>query len=171
MNKTLTLIIAASGSGKSTLAHKLKAENLDTVICSADYYFIKNGVYTFSPTNLGSAHQQCQNMAHSAMARGKPTIIDNTNATWKDFQIYLTFASIHGYDVVFNVFLPKKDTDLDALLDVLTARNSHRVPREAIKRQLSNVIALNKSLTRDMKSAWPHLKSTINKLEIKNVKA
>ena len=45
MKNTVYIIRGLQGSGKSTLAKKIASKSLDSVICSADDYFYKDGKY------------------------------------------------------------------------------------------------------------------------------
>lgn len=147
--KTLYITCAASGSGKSTYAKKLKDENPNLVVCSADNYFIKDGVYTFNPSGLGAAHQQCEFEAQVGMAKGLETIVDNTNTQWKSIEIYIRLAAIYGYSVKFIIFdVPKEK------IPVLVARNAHGVPEKAVQRQWDGVQELKKTLKKHMKSRF-----------------
>lgn len=164
--KTLYITCAASGSGKSTYAKKLKDENPNLVVCSADNYFIKDGVYTFNPSGLGAAHQQCEFEAQVGMAKGLETIVDNTNTQWKSIEIYIRLAAIYGYSVKFIIFdVPKEK------IPVLVARNAHGVPEKAVQRQWDGVQELKKTLKKHMTSRFHGVTFEITNLPFVETKA
>jgi len=134
---TLYLMRGVSGSGKSTainfiLYHVAKADI--SVVCSADHYYLQpDGTYIFDPTVLGEAHAACQQKARYAMSLGiRTVIIDNTNTTRQEAKPYAQLCVRFGYRMV--VVEPGTPWRFD--VDVLTQRNQHNVPREAIQKMV-----------------------------------
>ena len=82
-------MIGIPGSGKSTFVQKNLA---NSVKCSADDYFMIDGVYKFDPKKLGEAHDQCFKNAVKAMLAGKDVVIDNTNLRIEHIQKYIDAA-------------------------------------------------------------------------------
>lgn len=91
---TLYLVRGLPGSGKSTLAHKLAPR-----ACSADDFYMVNGVYQFDPATLAYAHAHCQSRARTSLLRGLPVAVTNTFAQRWEMEPYLQMAQLHGYRV------------------------------------------------------------------------
>lgn len=123
--KRLTIMRGLPSSGKST-----KAKELGGYICSADDFFVKDGVYTFDPKLISEAHAACRAKAMGAMALDVPhIIIDNTNTQKWEYEKYIRMANDFGYEVVI--------VDCGAgscSFEELAERNVHRVPIETIKK-------------------------------------
>jgi len=123
---TMTIMRGLPGSGKSTTAAKLTTH--DTVVCSADDYFVdKDGVYRFDKRLIGKAHLSCQKKAQKACAGGQHVIIDNTNTQRWEMEPYLRMAREGGYQVVVVDLFDGRQSD-----ESLANRNTHRVPKETI---------------------------------------
>lgn len=81
------------GCGKSTKAKELAAEWGNTVICSADDFWIgSDGIYRFDVTKLKTAHDQCYNKFKKAVESGQNVIVDNTNIKFEDCKKYFDFV-------------------------------------------------------------------------------
>lgn len=112
------ILRGVQGCGKSTLARSLASGNDDSIICSADDYFMVNGVYTFNPEKLGEAHAACQRKAREAITYRVPRIIiDNVNATTAQLLPYLEMANAGEY-LIFSLIVEHRHKEL----------NEHRVP-------------------------------------------
>lgn len=99
MEKTLIILRGLPGSGKSTVAKIIQPK--DKLICTADDYFMQDGIYKFDPRKLGQAHSACQSKARNAMSIGFDNIvIANTNTTEKEMQVYFDMAKEYDYRVV-----------------------------------------------------------------------
>lgn len=160
-NKTLYIMCGCSGSGKSFLTSQLKRIDKNLVVCSADNYFIKDGVYNFNPSGLSAAHQQCEFEAQIALSKGLNVVIDNTSTKFSSIEIYARLASIYGHRIVFKLFdVPKEK------LSVLVARNVHSVPEKSIERQWQGIQELKKTLTRHMKSRFEGVEFVIEKIPL-----
>lgn len=103
----LLLIRGVPGSGKSTLARAYKGYDH----FEADMYFIRDGVYTFDPDLLPSAHQWCLQQTRDALFQGRNVVVSNTFAnlweikpyidlgySFKIFDIDGHWPNIHGID-------------------------------------------------------------------------
>jgi hypothetical protein len=119
---TLYLDRGLPGSGKSTLAQKLAPR-----ACSADDFYMVNGVYQFDPAALAYAHAHCQSRTRAALSRGLPVAVTNTFAQRWEMEPYLQMAQLYGYRVtVIDLY----DNGLtDEQLAYLTV---HGVPEERI---------------------------------------
>jgi predicted kinase len=112
-----------SGGGKTTYVQK---HFPNAFVCSADNYFIKDGVYTFDPKQLGNAHSWCFHQFEAALQRNENTVVlDNTNTKLWEFKGYLDLAAKYGYDVkVIRLVVDPK---------IAAARNLHGVPTEKVQ--------------------------------------
>jgi predicted kinase len=127
--KRLIILRGLPGSGKSTVAKELQGGVPTRVICSADDFFVHDGVYKFDAKLLRAAHEYCRNKAFAAMiSRMSVVIIDNTNTQKWEYKDYIQFATEHGYKV--ETIKVGNLTDLD----LYYSRNVHGVPREALER-------------------------------------
>ena len=127
----LVIMRGLPGAGKSTLIQKaLSNDDLDVDVASADLYFSKGGTYTFERTRLAQAHEYSQTCAEIALREGRKVIIDNTNITAREVNVYVKLAKNLGASVcVFEIPIPK------TLTEALTKlKNAHGVGPEAIER-------------------------------------
>lgn len=81
------------GSGKTMAAQELCDEfrilfNTESVIVSADDYWMKDGKYCFDVSKLFLAHLACFENFTKAVRSGKNVIVDNTNLKFGDFRKY-----------------------------------------------------------------------------------
>lgn len=131
--KTLVIMRGLPGSGKSTYIQDqyMTGESvlINTMVCSADQFFMKDGQYCFNPKLLKQAHETCKFNAATAMQKGvELVIIDNTNTQKWEYEDYLHMAAKHGYDVRIQVVGNTTDLELYA------KRNTHGVPLTALQR-------------------------------------
>ncbi len=56
MKKTVYIMRGLQGSGKSTLAKKI-ASKPNSVVCSADDYFYRDGKYEWKASEMKAAHE------------------------------------------------------------------------------------------------------------------
>ena len=132
-----------SGSGKSTRAKELGNGG---VILSTDDFFMKEGKYEFDASKLWIAHSWNRKRAAKALKEGvSPIVIDNTNTQAKEMKDYVIMAKEANYEI--NIEEPKTEwwskfkkdmpeTGKQELIDILTSRNAHNVPREIIAKML-----------------------------------
>lgn len=93
----LLLIRGLPGSGKTTEARKYAA--IGYVHCEADQYFEFNGVYSFDPRQLASAHARCLSHARNALVVGNSVVVANTFSRQWEMQPYLMIAEEFGAKV------------------------------------------------------------------------
>jgi sialic acid synthase SpsE len=62
----------------------------------ADMYFMKNGVYQFDGTKLGSAHGWCQSSVQKALEGGNKVIVSNTFTTHREIKPYVDMCKSLG---------------------------------------------------------------------------
>lgn len=137
MNDKLVIILRGGpGSGKSTLANDLlwqhkKAGKQNVGLYSTDDYFVhEDGVYRFDGGKLNSAHQWNFTRFQRAVDIGYDVVIvDNTHVQFWECLNYVEYALKNFYIVEFK----EPDTPWRENIDELFARNSHNVPREAIR--------------------------------------
>lgn len=145
---------AIPGGGKSFFTYNvLINQALRLIVCSADHFFMKNGVYTFNPGLLPLAHRECQKAFVGAVddvvrspTEHKDTVIvvDNTNLSAIEYGFYATYASMKGVDTEI--------VTIECPVDVAKARNTHGVPESAYPRMQA---ALEKG-TKDIPPWWKH---------------
>lgn len=98
MGKVLVIFRGLPGSGKSFTASLFFGNDN---ICSADDYFIRDGVYKFNQFELKKAHKYCIEKARNLMMSGIDKIaISNTNTTEKELAPYFKMAEEYGYSVI-----------------------------------------------------------------------
>lgn len=132
-SKVLFLMRGLSGSGKSTVVRAITETYLASVVCSADDYFLQDGVYRFDASLLSSAHSACQSKAKTACNHGVPVIvIDNTHVRRWEMKFYLELASHRNYVVV--PVLPKTPWRWNPV--ELAAKNKHGVDVETLQRKV-----------------------------------
>ncbi|KAK7076085.1 hypothetical protein SK128_006482 [Halocaridina rubra] len=123
-NKLMVILKGLPGSGKTTISENLREVYTDIVVCSADHYFMVDGVYKFDGEKLKEAHETCQEKAREAAQNNIPVIvIDNTNVRHWEYQIYLQIS--REYQYVALIIECKTPWCFDATQ--LASRNSHGI--------------------------------------------
>jgi predicted kinase len=136
------LLRGISGSGKSTLANKLALETPNTVICTADDYFMVDGAYKFDRNKLGEAHQACYQKFFVEITKGTDlVIVANTNTTTKELVNYVGICEDAG--------VPFEIITVNCPVEVAIQRNAHSVPKKTILRQYDNLIRVQ------FPKSWP----------------
>ncbi|XP_013793718.1 2',3'-cyclic-nucleotide 3'-phosphodiesterase-like [Limulus polyphemus] len=122
------------GSGKSYIVSKLEEMyGKSCIVCSADQYFCKNGIYRFERSKLDYAHKFCQEKAERVCRMSTPVvIIDNTNVRRWEMDFYRELAHREGYIQLF--VEPKTPWKFDP--EVLASKNSHGIATEMLQRRL-----------------------------------
>ena len=131
MGKKVIILVGPSGCGKSTwIANYEKCGEWD--VCSADHFFVKDGIYQFDGAKLGSAHAASKEKFLRCLDDHLNIIfVDNTNTQAWERQSYIDPAKKAGYEVWLQVF----DVDVETCV----ARNTHGVPYEAVKRMADRI--------------------------------
>lgn len=111
------------GCGKSTFTKTLDKP----FICSADDFFMVNGVYVFDPSRIGDAHANCFYRYIMALHERyqNPIVVDNTNCTAVEIAPYALAASAFGVADL-------KVITIDTPMDVCLKRNVHGVPSKVL---------------------------------------
>ena len=123
MSKTVIIMRGLPGSGKSTYARR---EHPNAWVVSADYFFVRDGVYRFDATQLGAAHNMCFRSAMAGCQADCPIIVvDNTNTTRAEYTPYVALARAFGYAVEL--------VWVQAPVALCAARNTHGVPLNVIQ--------------------------------------
>jgi len=126
--KKVIIMRGVPGSGKST-----KAKTYGGIICSADDFFMQDGVYKFNRKLIYAAHAHCIYNFEKALFNKEPlVIVDNTHTRKWEYERYIKCAERYGYEVVIDSL---KDAGLSC--EELAKRNVHGVPIENIKRMLA----------------------------------
>ena len=130
------------GSGKDTyIKNNAKAFPAEPVICSADDYFVNNGIYKFDPRGLTMAHHNCMSLFLRSLAEKKPLIIvNNTNCELWEFDNYITAAELAGYEWMIVDLYDGIQTN-----EELARRNIHGVPEQGIVNMRQRWMKLRKA--------------------------
>ena len=127
MSKICTILRGVSGCGKTTFAEyisALVANPNETIILSADDYFMVDGEYRFDGAKLKNAHKWCRESFEESVEESVENIIlCNTNTQAWEFESYKEFAEEAGYKV-FCIIVENRHG----------GKNTHGVPDEALKR-------------------------------------
>lgn len=130
----LILLRGISGSGKSTFIERFLP---DAYVCSADHFFINEGVYQFNRRQLGIAHKVCQDKFKQALKDRVPLIvIDNTNTMLKEMTPYVKPAKRQGYRI--------ECVRLNTPLEIAHGRNTHGVPFAAVRAMIGRMVDVPK---------------------------
>lgn len=124
----LIILRGLPGSGKSTLARKL-AQEYDAYICSTDRYFEDpvTGKYTFNVSKLAEYHGYNQYKVRQLLTHNENVVVDNTNVSLRDLDIYLNIGEVTGADI--EIYTLKWEPEQ---LKIFADRNVHGVPFEKI---------------------------------------
>ena len=144
--KKVIITIGCPGSGKSTRVKDIVSKNKNVVVCSADNFFMKNGVYEWNPSKIRNAHEYCQKIFLDALNDDSIEIIivDNTNITKKDRKFYIDNAKKFTNNIEFlipedfksAVASKNNENKLNQWVEIFAKRNVHNVPAQTIKRMI-----------------------------------
>lgn len=130
MSKTLILLRGLPGCGKTTLADELITDPYNGfgfgVMLAADDYFTDEftGEYTFDPSKLSQAHEQCRQRCETCMRNDVGRIVvHNTFTTKKEMKPYYDLAKEHGY-MVHSLIVENRHG----------GENTHNVPEHSLER-------------------------------------
>ena len=135
---SLIFLRGISGSGKSTVSKFLRDAlgPSNTVICSADNYFIKDSVYKFDITKVSEAHKDCLESMEAALQTPeiRYIIVDNTHTRLWHLQAAERTVQKYGAHIHYiDINVP----DLAHLL-VCLVRQQHNVSKETLLEQWTN---------------------------------
>lgn len=101
MTKNLYILRHLPGSGATTMADALVALAPDKMVrLEADDYFLdKKGNYSYNPTLISEAHEDCKQRFLKAMNKELDIIISNTSVKFWEWIDYKTLAEKEGYMV------------------------------------------------------------------------
>lgn len=127
----ITIMRGAQGFGKS---HYIK-NNLpeETIVCSADHFFMKNGDYLFDPKQISKAHEECLKKYTLLVASNYSghIAVDNTNIRLWEISPYVNLATAFGLDY--------KIVEIVANPTIAAARNIHGVPEKTVIQAYKNL--------------------------------
>ena len=96
------------------------------MICTADDFLMKDGVYCWSPETAHRAHVACQAKVKGHMSVSDPLIIvANTSTTKKELKPYYDLAEEFGYKV-FSIIAENRHNGV----------SEHDVPEVTLKKML-----------------------------------
>ncbi|XP_071523032.1 2',3'-cyclic-nucleotide 3'-phosphodiesterase-like [Panulirus ornatus] len=134
-SKVMVIMKGLSGSGKSHIVRRIQKIYKDAVVCSADSYFMKDGIYQFKREELKDAHKSCQQKAQNAAQRGCHIIvIDNTNVQAWESKYYLKLTKEYNYTPL--ILEPQTPWAMDP--KELAERNSHGVSEDILAKKLKD---------------------------------
>lgn len=148
--RNVKILRGIPGAGKSTTAMNLYAEygvkGTWVQTFSADYYFTREGVYSFDAKKLGAAHNECLRgyvKAVTADLAGEELIVvDNTSTTISGLLPYVKVAQAFGVPFeVITVACPP---------EIAAARCIHNVPAATVWRMHRQLVEAR--IPKD----WPH---------------
>jgi len=130
----VTILRGLPGSGKSTYCKEALVRLPNTVVCSADDFFMIGGEYKFNPELLPQAHAECLHRYVSAVrARKELIIVDNTNILAVEIAPYYALAEAYKANVeVITINCP---------IEVARERNIHGVPSETMEEMARLIIS------------------------------
>jgi predicted kinase len=130
MEPSIIILRGISGSGKSVLANRVVDEFADSVVVSADNYFLNDdGKYEYDARGLSAAHLVCfQDFLDNVNEEVDIIVVDNRSLRAEEITPYWMVGRSYGYEVVVvNVH------EFD--LDLCYRRNQHGVSYNAIVNQ------------------------------------
>ena len=123
------------GSGKSTLIKEIIKIYPNAVICSNDHYLMENDQYIWSSERCYYGHRYSKKLATKCCEMNCPIlIIDNTNITEIETEVYFQIALKHSYVTV--LVTPQTPWSFDPI--ELSKRGQHNVSLEALKIKLKH---------------------------------
>lgn len=132
-SKVMVIMKGLQGSGKSFICSKLKQMYSKAVVCSADFYFMKDGEYKFNADKLKLAHDECYQSAKQAAISGAPMIIiDNTNIQAWNYRNYVNLSKCHHYTPL--IIEPQTPWAKDP--KQLAIKNTHGITQEQLEKRL-----------------------------------
>jgi uridine kinase len=137
-SQTVIFLRGISGSGKSTIASSLSQllGTKNTAVCSADNYFIEDGIYRFESSKLSEAHEACARALKSALAFSniRYIIVDNTHTRMWHLYNTETLAKESGAEIHYlNIVVPDKEH-----VSLCLKRQIHCVPDHILVEQWLN---------------------------------
>lgn len=114
--KIVYILRGFAGAGKSILAQAI-VSGTEGIICSSDDFFTEDDEYTYRRSVYTQAHMACKAKFKKATEKGiSPIVVDNTNARWKSFAYYRTWANRNGYTIsVVGVNIPDDEVQIEEL--------------------------------------------------------
>lgn len=119
MKRDLIIVRGVPGSGKSTFAGLI-----GRAICCADDWFMRDGIYTWSPDKVSAAHDWSQRKCRRFMkANVERIVVANTSTREREMKPYMDLAKQFGYRV-FTVIVETRHGN----------KSVHNVPEESLEK-------------------------------------
>ncbi len=115
-------------------------------MCSADDYFIEEGVYHFDPHYLGDAHADCQRRVFDTLLKWRSCVVANTFCENWEVGPYRKIVEQTGAGLVIISLFDAGLTD-----EQLAVRNVHGVPVATIAAMRAR---FDHELTGDVRPPW-----------------
>lgn len=100
----LIIIRGIPGSGKSTLAKKIQAIMIDEGLTyehyEADMYHTVDGIYKWTPENVGKSHAWCLKSVKDCLSKNGSCIVSNTFTTKKELKPYFELIPKEQIEVI-----------------------------------------------------------------------
>lgn len=132
--RQIYLLRGLPGSGKS---HWVQTKLNNPVVCSADDYFIVDGVYCHDASLLDEAHtESLKKFIKALINEESPIVVDNTNICVWEMAPYVQLAKTfwgRDFELILVNFIP----DLQLCLE----RQTHGVPERIMLTMYSNFVS------------------------------
>ncbi len=119
----VVIMRGVQGSGKSSW---VKNNYPDSIVCSADNFRYKKGIYVYKKEETALVHEQCLKLFATSIVQSpdRTLVVDNTNINVHDMSHYYKLAQ--AFERKIEIVLIMADPKMAA------KRNLHNVPEEAV---------------------------------------
>ena len=136
-NRKCWIMRAAPAMGKTYRSREIQSQNPNTVIVSADDYWMVGDKYVFDASRLALAHKQCFDLFSKAVNDGKNVIIDNTNLNYRDMVKYIDYLVQNNNlnDLIYSIELVEVQyNDLGTAIKLRTNQaNGKNIPENRMR--------------------------------------
>lgn len=136
-SKVMFIMKGPPGSGKSFISQEIQKVYQDTAVCSADHYYIHEGMYKFDKEIAKDAYEYCKQQAASAARQNTHVIvIDNRCMQNWEMEFYLKLARAHKYIPV----VVEPQTPWAMVLRELAVKHGHSKPGKMIPNKVKSYV-------------------------------